>query len=31
MFGNICSAFIRSPQAHTTSTRDTAPNGISRQ
>ena len=31
MFGNTCRVFIRSPQAHTTSTRDTAPNGISRQ
>src|SRR5687767_10524323 len=29
--GNTWSAFIRSPHAHTTSTRDTAPNGISRQ
>ena len=31
MFGNTCSAFIRSPQAHTRSTRVTAPIGISRQ
>ncbi len=31
MFGNTWSAFIRSPQAHTTSTFDTAPKGISRQ
>ena len=31
MFGKICSAFIRSPHAQTTSTRPMAPNGISRQ
>ena len=29
--GKICSAFMRSPQAHTTSTRPIAPSGINRQ